>query len=66
MLVGTFDAAFDRGALIAIEPEDRPQYVSVLTSLMAPGGKILLVAIEHEPAFGPPHSLNEAQVRYPK
>ena len=43
-----FDAAFDRGALVAIEPSDRRAYASTLTGLMAPTGRVLLVAVEHD------------------
>lgn len=61
--LASIDAAFDRGSLVAIEPSDRKRYAQILTSLMAAGGRILLVAVEHEPAFGPPHSVDEAEVR---
>mmetsp|Transcript_4442 Transcript_4442/g.9703 ORF Transcript_4442/g.9703 Transcript_4442/m.9703 type:complete len:168 (-) Transcript_4442:238-741(-) len=57
-----FDAAFDRGSCVAVTPADRPQYAQTLTSLISPGGKLLLVAVEHEPAFGPPYSVDEAEV----
>lgn len=60
---GLFDACFDRGSLVAVTPEDRPQYVRALTDLMAPGGKVLLVVVEHEPAFGPPHSISHEEVQ---
>ena len=61
--LGSFDAAFDRGGLVAINPADRAQYADNLGQLIAPGGKLLLVTVEHEPAFGPPHSIDEAEVR---
>lgn len=61
--LGKFDASFDRGALVAVTPEDRPKYAETLTSLMATGGKVLLVAVEHEPAFGPPYSVDGSEVR---
>ena len=62
-----FDAAFDRGALVAIEPSDRRAYAATLTGLMAPTGRVLLVAVEHD-AFsdgrlGPPFNVSEVQVR---
>ena len=38
-----FDAAFDRGALVAVLPEDREAYVATLAGLMAPEGRVLLV-----------------------
>ena len=58
-----FDCAFDRGGLVAVEPADRPQYASNLASLLKPGGRVLLVTVEHEPKFGPPHSVGEEEVR---
>lgn len=61
--LGSVDAAFDRGSCVALDPADRDKYAQVLTSFMAPGGRLLLVAVEHEPAFGPPHSVDEAEVR---
>lgn len=61
--LGSFDAAFDRGGLVAIAPADRPAYATNLGALVRPGGKLLLVAVEHEPAFGPPHHLGESEVR---
>lgn len=61
-----FDAAFDRGSLVAIVPSDRPAYARVLTELMAPEGRVLLVTVEHDDAggrfAGPPYEVTEAQV----
>ena len=59
----TTSRAQDRGGLVAVNPTDRPKYAANLKELLAPGGKLLLVAVEHEPSFGPPHSLSEAEVR---
>jgi len=62
-----FDAVFDRGSFVAIDPASRPQYAQVLGSLVAPGGKVLLAAVERDATsdgrFGPPFELTEAQVR---
>ena len=58
-----FDCAFDRGGLVAVPPSDRERYADVLADQMVPGGKLLLVTVEHEPAFGPPHAVDEAEVR---
>jgi hypothetical protein len=58
-----FDCAFDRGGLVAVAPSDRPRYAAVLSEQLRPGGKLLLVVVEHEPAFGPPHSVDESEVR---
>lgn len=61
--LGDFDAAVDRGGIVAVEPHDRVKYAANLAELLKPGGKLLLVAVEHEPSFGPPHSVDEAEVR---
>ena len=61
--LGDFDAAFDRGGLVAVEPGDRPAYAANLASLVKPGGRLLLVTVEHEPRFGPPHNIDEKEVR---
>eukprot|EP00434_Breviolum_minutum_P016424 symbB.v1.2.014477.t1/scaffold1055.1/size140776/19 len=60
-------AAFDRGSLVAVEPDDRPRYAKALTHLMASGGRILLVAVEHDgfgQKKGPPFQVAEADVRH--
>ena len=62
-----FDAAFDRGALVAVVPSDRSAYAATLTGLLAPKGRVLLVTVEHD-AFsdgrlGPPFAVSEVQVR---
>ena len=60
---GKVDAVFDRGSLVAIQPDMREAYVKVMRSLMARGGKILLVALEHKEGKGPPFAVDEAEVR---
>lgn len=62
-LGGKVDAVFDRGSLVAIQPDMREAYVKVMQSLMARGGKILLVALEHQEGKGPPFAVDEAEVR---
>lgn len=47
-LDGTFDAALDRGALVALEPRDRPRYVEHLTACLVPGAPVLLVTLEYD------------------
>ena len=47
-LDGTFDAALDRGALVAFEPQDRPRYAERLTACLAPGAPVLLVTLEYD------------------
>jgi thiopurine S-methyltransferase len=64
---GTFDAAWDRGSLVAIQPSLREKYVEKMCELMSkPNGRILLAAIVRlngDTATGPPFSLDEKEVR---
>ena len=60
------DAAFDRGGLVAVAPDDREAYAAVLKRLVRPGGRVLFVSVEHPPfeggKLGPPHSIERAEV----
>eukprot|EP00538_Stauroneis_constricta_P011622 CAMPEP_0119554230 /NCGR_PEP_ID=MMETSP1352-20130426/6779_1 /TAXON_ID=265584 /ORGANISM="Stauroneis constricta, Strain CCMP1120" /LENGTH=350 /DNA_ID=CAMNT_0007600791 /DNA_START=39 /DNA_END=1091 /DNA_ORIENTATION=- len=65
-----FDAMFDRGSLVAIDPSMRGKYLGVIGNCIAPGGRILLVTLERRSADnpeatkkGPPFSISEAMVR---
>eukprot|EP00977_Amphora_coffeiformis_P013590 scaffold3591_cov159-Amphora_coffeaeformis.AAC.13 len=60
---GKCKAVFDRGALVAIEPNMRDAYLHVMKRVVAPGGKILLVTVEHNEGKGPPFSIKEEDVR---
>jgi len=60
------DAAWDRGGLVAVAPDDREAYAAVLKRLVRPGGRVLFVSVEHPPfeggKLGPPHSIERAEV----
>ena len=65
-----YDRIYDRASLIAIEPSRRRDYVTLIGSMLNPGGSILLITIEKRKAIkddaklsGPPFSVDEAQVR---
>jgi thiopurine S-methyltransferase len=57
--LGPVQAIFDRAALVALSPEDRERYVDLLSSCLAPGGRLLLVAFDYDQALapGPPFSV---------
>ncbi len=59
-VVGTFDAVWDRAAIVAIDPDRRAEYVDVL-SRVAPGADILLNVIEYPEGTveGPPFSVSD-------
>lgn len=62
-LVGYFDGAYDRAAMIALPPELRAAYTAQLTSLMAPKGRLLLITLHYDAAGGPPFDVPPAEVR---
>jgi thiopurine S-methyltransferase len=63
-LADTFDAAVDRGSLVAFPPHDRERYVHHLRSALVPGAPILLVTIEFDPerTQGPPYPVFPADI----
>ncbi len=62
--LGTFDAVYDRAALVALEPSTRGAYLDVCRTLLKPNGKTLLVSFSYEPPTvpGPPWSIDEKTV----
>lgn len=48
-LDGRFDAALDRGALVAFAPETRAGYAEHLRARLVPAAPLLLVTIEYDP-----------------
>lgn len=63
-VVGTFDAAYDRAALVAVDPPTRRRYVEVLASLLSPSSPVLLVTVAYDQrlASGPPWSVGDDEV----
>ena len=62
--VGTFDAIYDRAAMVAIDPALRAKYVATCRRLLKDGAPTLLVAFSYDQsiASGPPWSVNRAAV----
>jgi thiopurine S-methyltransferase len=64
---GLFDGVWDRGALVAIDPSLRDQYLDTIGNLMVkPHGRYLLASIVRtsgDTMAGPPFSIDEAEVR---
>lgn len=62
---GPFDALFDRGALVALPPGDRPRYVRRLRSLLKPDAFQLLVTLEYDQSRvdGPPFAVLPGEVQ---
>ncbi|OYD21339.1 thiopurine S-methyltransferase [Oceanimonas baumannii] len=61
----TFKLAYDRAALIALPPDMRPAYAELMAGLMAAGGRVLLVTVDHDSKQDqtPPFAVAEAEVR---
>ncbi len=63
-VAGTFDAIYDRAALIALDPEERASYRPHLLDFLRPGGHMLLITLDYLPRTGgPPYSVGEDEVR---
>lgn len=60
--VGPIDAAFDRAALVAVEPEARPRYARQLAHLCSDKARLLLVTFEHDIGGGPPFAVPRVEV----
>lgn len=62
--IGTFDRAWDRGALVAMDAPRRPSYVATLRGLLRPGARVLLSVFDYpqERLPGPPWSVPLAEV----
>ena len=57
-----FGAVYDRGAIVAVPPHSRHQYVDVIDSLLIPGGQILMVTVDSGRDSGPPFSVTPGVV----
>lgn len=61
--LGTFDAIYDRAALVALPTALRARYAERLASLSRTGTRMLLVSLEHDaPASGPPFAVPAAEI----
>jgi thiopurine S-methyltransferase len=61
--IGTFEAAYDRAALVALPAAMRARYAAHLRSLLEPGGRMLVITFEHDgPTTTPPFSVSEDEV----
>ena len=45
---GPMDAIWDRGAVVALRPEDRCAYVAMCANAIKSGGRVLLCVVEHD------------------
>ncbi len=61
----SFDAHYDRGALIALPADMRRRYAAHVRELLSPGAKQLVVTVEYDEdtAKGPPFSVSADEVQ---
>jgi thiopurine S-methyltransferase len=60
--LGTFDAAYDRAAMIALPAELRSRYALHLQALLTPKARLLLVTLHFDVPGGPPFSVPPEEV----
>jgi len=69
LLQGTFDRVWDRAAMVALAPEQRPAYVELVRRVAA-GGELLLVTYDYDTTVmsGPPFAVppEEVLAHYPE
>lgn len=61
-LLGHFDAAYDRAAMIALPEDLRARYVAHLPTLLTPKGRVLLITLHYDAEGGPPFDVPPAEV----
>ncbi len=63
-IAGTFDAVWDRAALIALNPADRVRYAPHVLSFLNKGSPVLLSALlyDQQKMSGPPFSVNDDEI----
>lgn len=66
--LGSFDAVYDRAAMIALPEDLRARYVAHLPTLLTPKAKLLLLTLHFDAEGGPPFSVSPAEVErsYPQ
>ena len=54
-----FDALYDRGAIVAVDPAQRPKYAAHTQRLLKPDAHLLIITLEYDQSIvqGPPFSL---------
>lgn len=59
-----FDALYDRGAIVALDPAVRPRYVAHTRKLLRPGAAVLIITLEYDQDVvqGPPFALHAAEL----
>src|SRR5687767_3882072 len=61
-LLGYFDSAYDRAAMIALPADLRARYVAHLPTLLAPKARLLLVTLHYDAEGGPPFDVSPDEV----
>ena len=61
---GSFDAHYDRGALIALTPDVRPRYAEHTTSLLSGNARQFIITVEYDQSVcsGPPFSVGAEEL----
>jgi thiopurine S-methyltransferase len=57
--LGPLQVAYDRAALVAIEPQKRAAYLAQTLRLLAPRAGLFLISFEHDTGSGPPFSVDD-------
>ena len=60
-----FDALYDRGAIVAVEPAERPNYAAHTRRLLKPDAPVLIITLEYDQSIvqGPPFAVHGDELK---
>jgi cyclopropane fatty-acyl-phospholipid synthase-like methyltransferase len=62
--IGAFDSAIDSAVFHTFSDEERPRYATSVAAAVKPGGRLFLMCFsEHEPDWGGPRRITQAEIR---
>ncbi|WP_235766845.1 methyltransferase domain-containing protein [Planktothrix agardhii] len=61
--LGQFDYVIEHTCFCAISPDQRPNYVNLVESIMKPNGQLFGLFFTHSRAGGPPFGITPAEIR---
>lgn len=62
--IGVFDSAIDSAVFHTFSDDERPRYAESVAAAIGPGGRLFLMCFsEHEPDWGGPRRVTQAEIR---
>lgn len=58
----TFDYVIEHTCFCALDPEKRPDYINLVSSLLKPTGELLAIFFTHQRSGGPPYGIQPSEI----